>query len=298
MERNLSHKADSGNFFASCFTKLFKPYRMLLLNKSGKSAISYLQNINKKEYQIMEENFIPLSPNDKFRFSCASRLSCFNECCRDLNQYLTPYDILRLKNSLGISSGVFLKTYTSHHTGPETGLPVITLKTDSASGSICPFVTPSGCKVYKDRPSSCRTYPLARLVSRNRESGRLSEYYMTIKETHCLGFNNGKEQTVREWIIEEDIEPYNRMNDMLMEILSLKNQIIPGELDIKSGYLFRMALYDLDAFRSHLFSNEIETGDFNEEDINAAKQDDMALLRVAFSWVKQNLFVKTSSNNI
>ena len=271
---------------------------MLLHNKSGKSAISCLQNINKKEYQIMEENFIPLSPDDKFRFSCTSRLSCFNECCRDLNQHLTPYDILRLKNSLGISSAIFLKTYTSHHTGPETGLPVITLKTDSASGSICPFVMPSGCKVYKDRPSSCRTYPLARLVSRNRESGRLSEYYMMIKETHCLGFNNGKEQMVREWIREEDIEQYNRMNDMLMEILSLKNQIIPGELDIKSGYLFRTALYDLDAFRSHLFSNEIETDDFNEEDINAAKQDDTALLRVAFSWVKQNLFLKTSNNNI
>ncbi len=115
---------------------------------------------------------------------------------------------------------------------------------------------------------------------------------MMIKETHCLGFNNGKEQTVREWIIEEDIEPYNRMNDMLMDIISLKNQIIPGELDIKSAYLFRMALYDLDAFRSHLFSNEIEAGDFNEEDINAAKHDDTALLRVAFSWVKQNIFLK------
>ena len=271
---------------------------MLLFNKSGKSAIPYLQKINKREYQIMEENFIPLSPDDKFRFSCTSRLSCFNECCRDLNQHLTPYDILRLRNSLGISSGMFLKTYTSHHTGPETGLPVITLKTDPASGSICPFVTPSGCKVYIDRPSSCRTYPLARLVSRNRESGRLSEYYMMINETHCLGFNDGKEQTVREWIIEEDIEPYNRMNDMLMEILSLKNQIIPGELDIKSGYLFRTALYDLDAFRSHLFSNEIEPDDFNEEDINAAKQDDSALLKVAFSWVRQNLFLQRPPNNI
>mgnify|MGYP001286477771 FL=1 len=121
---------------------------------------------------------------------------------------------------------------------------------------------------------------------------------MMIKETHCLGFNNGKEQTVREWIMEEDIEQYNRMNDMLMEILSLKNQIIPGELDIKSGYLFRMALYDLDLFRSHLFLNEIEPDAFNEEDINEAKQDDTALLRVAFSWVKKNLFLKTSHDNI
>ncbi len=246
----------------------------------------------------MEENFIHLSPDDKFHFSCTSNLSCFNECCRDLNQFLTPYDILRLKNGLGISSGMFLKTYTSHHTGTQTGLPVVTLKTDSASGSICPFVTPSGCRVYKDRPSSCRTYPLARLVSRSRESGSLSEYYMMIKEKHCLGFNNGKEQTVREWIIEEDIESYNRINDMLIEVLSMKNQIIPGELDIKSAYLFRMALYDLDSFREHLCSNKIQTDDFNEEEIKAAKQDDAVLLKIAFSWVKQNLFIKTSSIKI
>lgn len=246
----------------------------------------------------MEEHLIQLSPDDKFRFSCKSGLTCFNECCRDLNQYLSPYDILRLKNNLGISSGMFLKTYTSYHTGPETGLPVVTLKTDSASGSMCPFITPSGCKVYKDRPSSCRTYPLARLVSRNRESRRLSEYYMMIKETHCLGFNDGKEQSVCEWVMEQDIEPYNRMNDMLMEILSLKNQKISGELDIKSGYLFRMALYDLDAFRSHIFSKDIETGGINNDDFNAAKQDDAALLRVAFSWVKQNIFLKSSSDKI
>lgn len=246
----------------------------------------------------MEENLIPLSPNETFRFSCTSCLTCFNECCRDLNQFLTPYDILRLKNGLGISSGMFLTKFTSYHTGPGTGLPVVTLKTDYAEGSMCPFVTPSGCRVYKDRPSSCRVYPLARLISLNRETGRHSEYYMIVKESHCLGFKNGKEHTVREWIIEQDIEPYNRMNDMMMEIISLKNQMIPGELDIKSGYLFRTALYDLDSFRAQIFSDKIQTNDFNAEVLNAAKQDDAVLLKIAFSWVKQNLFTKSCSVNI
>ncbi len=246
----------------------------------------------------MEENFLPLSTDDTFSFSCNSCLSCFNECCRDLNQYLTPYDIMRLKNCLGISSGMFLKKYASYHTGPDTGLPVVTLKTDYATGSICPFVTPSGCKVYKDRPASCRIYPLARLVSLNRESGKRSEYYMILKESHCFGFKDGKEHTVKEWIIEQEIEQYNRMNDMLMEVISLKNQMIPGELDIKSGYLFKTALYDLDAFRAQLCSNKIQTDDFNEEEIKAAKQDDTVLLKIAFAWVKQNLFKKTFSINI
>jgi uncharacterized protein len=246
----------------------------------------------------MEENFKQLSPDDKFRFSCTSSLTCFNECCRDLNQYLTPYDILRLKNNLGITSGTFLKTYTSFHTGQETGLPVITLKTDPASGSICPFVSQSGCRVYKDRPSSCRSYPLARLASRNRKTGIISEYYVIIKEAHCLGFNNGKEQTVREWITEEDAEPYNRMNDMMMEIISLKNQLIPGEMDIKSEYLFRMALYDIDGFRAQIFSKGIEQDNASNEDLIAGEKDDTALLRFAFTWVKHNVFLKTSLGTI
>jgi hypothetical protein len=247
--------------------------------------------------KMMEENFTALSPEEKFCFSCASNLSCFNECCRDLNQNLTPYDILRLKNGLGISSGVFLEKYTSCHTGPGTGLPVVTFRTDVASGSACPFVTPSGCMVYKDRPSSCRTYPLARLVSRKRESGKLSEYHMILKESHCLGFNNGREHTVREWIMEQEIEPYNTMNDMLMDIISLKNRMQPGELDIKLGYQFRTALYDLDLFKKQLVSGKIDAGDFNREDIKKAEKDDTVLLKIAFLWVKKNLFIKNYSDN-
>lgn len=238
----------------------------------------------------MEENIIQLFPSDKLCFTCKSSLSCFNECCRDLNQFLFPYDILRLKNNLGISSTIFLEQYTTLHTGPETGLPVVSLKTDKAPEFKCPFVTPSGCNVYKDRPSSCRTYPVARLLSRNRESGRLSEYYALIQEPHCFGFENGKEQTVSEWIKDQEIEPYNEMNDIMMEIISLKNQKIPGELDIKSSYMFRMALYDLDAFRAYMFSNENVKDYINKNDLETAELNDTELLKIAFKWVQKEIF--------
>ncbi|MFH2047014.1 MAG: YkgJ family cysteine cluster protein [Pseudomonadota bacterium] len=238
----------------------------------------------------MEENLIQLFKDDKFRFACKSSLSCFNECCRDLNQFLFPYDILRLKNNLGISSTIFLEQYTTLHTGPETGLPVISLKTNKAPELKCPFVTLSGCKVYEDRPSSCRTYPVARLLSRDRESGRLSEYYALIQEPHCLGFENGKEQTVSEWIKNQEIEPYNQMNDMMMEIISLKNQKTPGEMDMKSSYIFRMALYDLDAFRKHLFSNGNTKDYIDKNDMKASEQNDTELLKIAFEWVQKEIF--------
>ena len=73
----------------------------------------------------MIEDMIPVTLQNFMNFNCNCDNECFNECCSDLNQALTPYDVLRLKSSLGISSQDFLKTYTSLHYGPESGLPVI-----------------------------------------------------------------------------------------------------------------------------------------------------------------------------
>ena len=82
----------------------------------------------------MTDEMIPVHEKDAMPFDCSSKNSCFNECCRDLNQALTPYDILRLKRNLGISSQVFLKKYTSLHYGPESGLPIVTFKPNPGTG--------------------------------------------------------------------------------------------------------------------------------------------------------------------
>ncbi|MBW2567938.1 MAG: YkgJ family cysteine cluster protein [Deltaproteobacteria bacterium] len=238
----------------------------------------------------MNDNIIPLSLEDTFKFSCSNNIPCFNECCQDLQQFLTPYDILRLKNCLGIPSGLFLKQYTTKHTGPESGLPIITLKADGPELK-CPFVTPSGCSVYNHRPSSCRMYPLARVVSRSRETGKVTEQYMLIKESYCLGHNQKKTWTIRQWEESQGVGIYNEMNDLLMKIISLKNRLMPSRIDVKSEYFFYMACYNLDTFRSHIFEKGIlDNLDLNSETLNAVKDDDEALLKLGFQWIKQTLF--------
>ncbi len=237
-----------------------------------------------------DNNIMPVSMDDTFKFSCSKNVACFNECCKDVNQFLTPYDILRIKNRLGISSGLFLERYATQHTGPESGLPVITLKTDHAAELKCPFVTPSGCSVYEDRPSSCRTYPLVRVASRSRKTGKIAEQYMLLKEPHCLGLNQGQIWTVKEWIENQGIAIYNEMNDMLMEIISLKNRLIPGPLDIKSRHIFHMACYDLDTFKSHIFEKGIlDSLNPGSDTLNIVKNDDVALLKLGLKWVKETL---------
>lgn len=239
----------------------------------------------------MEPKLTPISLQDTFCFNCSPDVPCFNECCRDLNQFLTPYDILRLKNHLGISSGEFLEQYTSQHTGPETGLPIVTLKPQAGEGLLCPFVSPEGCRVYKDRPSSCRTYPLVRGLSRSRETGEVTEQFMMLQESHCLGFRAKSRHTVRQWIAGQEIRLYNDINDRLMEIISLKNQLMPGPLDLKSQRMFYLALYDLDNFRTQITKNGL-IDDFDGDPTNLKKsmEDDLKLLKLGMKWVKSVLF--------
>ena len=243
----------------------------------------------------MENEFTPLAPDTVFNFACHNRVACFNQCCRDLNQFLTPYDILRLKNGLEMTSTAFLERYTTLHTGPDTGLPIVALKPEADSSMACPFVRPSGCSVYAHRPSSCRIYPLARAVTRSRETGRLTEHFALLKEPHCLGHGQDSTQTVRAWTASQELAAYNEFNDMLMEIIALKNRKGPEPLDMKSRLAFHMALYDLDRFRHRIFEKGLlGDADVDAESLcpgllDAARHDDTALLRIGHAWVKRML---------
>jgi hypothetical protein len=239
----------------------------------------------------MSEEMIPVNLDDKMTFECSPGCSCFNECCRDLNQFLTPYDILRLKNNLGLTSDLFLRKFTSVHVGPESGLPVITFKPDPATHHACPFVRKTGCSVYADRPTSCRIYPLARAISRSRETGEILEYFALIEEPHCKGFGRNSGQTVREWLDGQDVALHNAMNDKLMEMISLKNRIVPGRLDPVESDKFYLACYDIDTFRKQIFEGGLLNGlDVPQAVLAKIKDDDLALLDFGLAWVKYVLF--------
>lgn len=233
----------------------------------------------------------PIHPQDPLPFKCSPENECFNECCRDLNQTLTPYDLLRLKKHLNISSQELIKTYTSLHYGPESGLPILTFKPNPQTGHECPFVTEKGCSVYENRPASCRMYPLARAIARDRETGELQEFFALIEEPHCKGFCNPSGQTVKEWLRSQDVAEYNRQNDKLMELISLKNQVRPGRLEGAQSDQFYLALYDLDEFRKQMVEKSLLNGlDIPEAVLQKLKTDDLALLNFGLEWVKYMLF--------
>ena len=240
---------------------------------------------------MVDPKLTPIALNDPLRFECAPDVPCFNECCRDLNQFLTPYDILRLKNHLGLSSGEFLEQYTTQHIGPESGLPIVTLRPKGGHDRICPFVSPGGCTVYDHRPSSCRIYPLVRGLARSRQSGEIREQFMVLQESHCLGFKEGGKQTAQQWMDGQEIKIYNQINDKLMQIISLKNRLRPGPLDLKSRHLFHTALYDLDNFRSQIEKNgRLDDFQVDAAMLEKAMEDDLALLEIGMRWIKGVVF--------
>jgi Fe-S-cluster containining protein len=235
----------------------------------------------------MEGTLISIDPDTPFRFECGPGVACFNECCRDLNQFLTPYDVLRLKRGLGLSSRQFLEQYTRQHIGPGSGLPVVTLKPADPEQRICPLVTPGGCRVYRDRPSSCRTYPLVRFLRRSRGCGDVFEEYRLLREPHCRGFDAERPQTVREWTADQGLREYHAENDRLLDLIRLKARLSSKALPPSLAEQVFTALYDVDRLREQLHNGRL--AGISAELMEDARRDEVALLRLGVAWVQRLL---------
>lgn len=206
----------------------------------------------------MEAELIPLAPETPFFFACSPEVSCFTRCCRELVQALTPYDALRLAAGLGLSLREFRERYARLHPGPETGLPVLTL---APAGGACPFVTERGCRVYADRPSSCRAYPLLRAAGLPAEGPPVREAWFLLREPHCRGFDGPPRWTAAAWAKAQGLDVYNRENDRMLLLLRAKRRLHPAPLAGGLAARIAAALYDPEALRGEFASGRIPDGE-------------------------------------
>lgn len=241
---------------------------------------------------MKEPEISPIGLDDEFQFSCHKQVPCFNHCCQDLNQALMPYDVLRLKNHLNITAKQFIQNYAVVYSGPATGLPVVSLRFTTDRDKKCPFVTPQGCQVYPARPSSCRIYPVARALQRNRMDGSVSEHYALLKEPHCRGFEEKGHQTIREWIASQELKIYNQMNDAMMELIAWKNQLRPGELPEAQRQMTQMAFYDLDNLKKEALAGRLPSMAHEHLKPLSDTEDDDGWLAWSLTWIGQVLFGK------
>ncbi|RPH90584.1 MAG: YkgJ family cysteine cluster protein [Desulfobacteraceae bacterium] len=232
-----------------------------------------------------------LLEKEAFTFACHPGVPCFTECCRDLRLMLTPYDILRLKNRLGISSGAFLDEYTDLKLGETNGFPAVFLKMETNERRTCPFVTSQGCRVYEDRPGACRIYPVGRGASKNESQGPAREIFFVVREPHCQGFQEPTDWTVEGWSRDQGLERYNYFNDLWMEIITHRGSLGGGEVIPKKMQMFAMASFNLDQFRDFVLGSRFLTlFELPEETGERIKTDDEELLGLACQWLKFALF--------
>ncbi|MBC2722988.1 YkgJ family cysteine cluster protein [Desulfosporosinus sp.] len=225
----------------------------------------------------MNHRSLVLNEDSEFKFHCHDGLDCFKECCRDINIFLTPYDVLRMKNSLGISSGEFLERYTLKVRVPNTGFSIVQIKMSEENDRKCPFITPKGCQVYSERPWSCRLAPVDMLGE--------GKYSFIFESSRCHGLMETKAQTVKEWVRDQGLIIYEDMEQGFSEIpsnLKLTGNVVTDEMLIN---LFFMACYDLDKFRDFLMSNLylFKEMDLDEEIVDKIKYDDVQLMKFGFN---------------
>jgi len=222
-----------------------------------------------------------LSLNDRFKFSCHKGLPCFNSCCNDVNIFLTPYDVLRMRKTIWLPSSEFLKRYTIALLGDE-GLPLVVLKMKEDENKSCPFVTMDGCSIYQDRPWSCRMYPV--FPTSSKEEG-----YFIKEKSSCLGFREGKQWTVNEWKMAQGIDIYDKMNEAYKEI-TFHDYFQNNKLDSGRAKLLYRACYDLSEFKRFLFETRFfDIYNVEKDVIEKIKVDEEDLLGFGYRWVRFNL---------
>lgn len=239
------------------------------------------------------EDYPRLTAKDTFKFACHPGISCFNECCGDVNIFLTPYDVLRMKNCLGISSEDFLDQYTLVPIEKHQNYPVVLLKMRDDAKKSCPFVAAEGCTIYEDRPWACRYYPVGLASPRESQSNGQQEFYFILREDVCKGFDEDKSWRIRDWKGDQGVERYDEFGGLFKEI-TLHDYFASGkQLDPPRMELFHMACYNLDKFRRFIkessFLNRFELAQNLVDEIMA---DDEALLCFAFRWLKFALFAE------
>lgn len=248
---------------------------------------------------------VRLTPEDSFCFACRRENSCWNKCCHGADITLTPNDILRLSKRMNVRPADFLIQFTVPAFWDKANLPVAKLRMTGEDGKgACPFMTDEGCSVYEDRPATCRYYPLGLASVKMKGAEEKQEFYFLVQESHCEGHKvDGADHSVAQFRDEQGIGPYEAVNqgwiDILMKMASWN--IVGGpygqDLTPQAQKMFFMVSTDVDKLRQFVFETKfLESYEIDEESVASLKDDDEALLRLGFDWMKHVLFNDSTIN--
>jgi Fe-S-cluster containining protein len=230
-----------------------------------------------------------LGRGDPLPFRCHPGLACFNSCCRDKRLTLLPYDVVRLSRALGLRSGAFLAEHGELEIDPASGWP--TLRIRLAADGRCPFVRADGCGVYRDRPTCCRIYPLARAVGLGTDGEPAEVLLVDAGEDRCGGFGAPPTATVGEWMRGQGLDAYRGPNERVAKLLLHPRRSRPLSLAAADVHAAVMALYNADVFREFAARPGFaERAGVDPARVAEALRSDEALLALGQDWLAARLF--------
>jgi len=252
----------------------------------------------------IDESPFPASPvtpetfdeNHVIKFRCYKGIECFNACCSNIDITLTPYDILRLKKRLGMTSSEFLAKYTYPFEFNRNSIAGVKYK-PVEGGTACQFMVDEGCSVYEDRPTACRYYPVGLLSMRRADENFDTASYALVEEPHCKGHQEDREITIKDYRKEQGLEEYDEHGRAWRQLILKMKSAGPaiGTLSKASLRFFFMACYDLDRLREFVKSEGFAaTFDIDEATFKELCEDDLALLKFGDRMIRQIMFGEES----
>jgi len=237
-------------------------------------------------------NPVRIGLQSRFKFKCHPAVPCFTKCCRGITITLTPYDIIRLKNRLGLTSEEFLAIYTEPQLMEKTDLPIVNLKLLDDAEQSCPFVREDGCIVYQDRPTACRYYPLGVASLMHKEGSDEEGFYFFVDEPHCKGFEEDQVWRVADWRKDQGVDINDDINAAWADLVVRKRSFPPNiKLTDQSKQMFFLASYNIDKFRRFVFeSTFLQRYDVDAETQAQIREDEIALLDFGMRWLQFILF--------
>lgn len=230
-----------------------------------------------------------IKPGESFSFRCHSQLACFNRCCRNLNLFLYPYDVVRLKKNLGITSDEFIDRHVDVILRPNSYFPEVLLRMAENSERTCPFLTGQGCRVYPDRPDTCRTFPIEQGMFFNQAGQGGTPVFFFRPPDFCLGQKETAQWTISSWTRDQEARTYHDMTSRWAEVRRLFQQDpwgSEGPQGPKAKMAF-MAAYNTDRFREFVFqSSFLKRYRVKADLLRKMRAGDKALLEFGFEWIK------------
>lgn len=232
-----------------------------------------------------------LDLGSRLKFRCHKGVSCFNACCKQADVSLTPYDIIRLKDHLGMTATDFLKAHTVPFQMDKEGLPGVKLRTTDEGA--CLLMNDGGCSVYPDRPTACRYYPLGHMSMLATGAKTDQSHYFLIQEEHCKGHQEEQEQSVGEYLKDQETAQYDEMNREWLTLMLKRRSMGPtvGRPPEATLQMFFMCSYDMDRFRRFVLSENFRnTYKLDDSTYEVLEREDISLMQFGVRLMMQAFF--------